>query len=146
MEWRREGYVVSTDPARLRFDDVWSFITRSYWAAGISREALRGAMERSLCFGLYQVEAQAGFARVITDGERLAYLADVYVLEEHRGKGLGTWLVECVLSHPGLAGVGHWMLATRDAHGLYQRFGFTPLPRPEVYMEKRVRPGGEKKP
>jgi uncharacterized membrane protein/predicted N-acetyltransferase YhbS len=139
-EWERDGFVVSTDLARLRFDDVWAFITRSYWAEGISRARLRGSMARSLCFGLYQGSAQIGFARVITDGERIAYLADVYVLEAYRGRGLGRWLVECVLAHPDLAGVGHWLLATRDAHALYRRFGFTPLPRPEIYMEKKRLP------
>lgn len=95
------------------------------------------SVENSLCFGLYRGDGQAGFARVTSDRATFAYLADVFVLEEHRGRGLGKWLVEAVLSHPELRGLRRWMLATADAHGLYQGYGFRGLGRPEIFMERK---------
>jgi GNAT superfamily N-acetyltransferase len=126
---------VSTDPARLDLDVIHSFLTTSYWATGIPRETVRRSLAHSLCFGLYEGAAQVGMARVVSDYATFAYLADVFVLESHRGRGLGSWIVGCVMAHPDLQGLRVWRLATRDAHGLYERFGFGPPLRPETHME-----------
>jgi len=124
MEARHDGYVISTDPGRLDRDAIWSFLRTTYWAADVPRDAVERSIEHSLAFGLYAPQgAQAGFARVVTDHARFAWLADVFVLPAHRGKGLGVWLVEAVLGHRDLAGLS-FVLATADAHGLYERFGF----------------------
>lgn len=124
-EMRRGEYLVSTDPERIDFSLVHRFLAEdSYWARGIGADAQRRAMDRSLSFGLYRGRDQIGFARVVTDGGRLAYLADVFIVGEERGKGLGTWLVEVALGHPEVVGIDLWLLGTRDAHGLYERFGF----------------------
>jgi len=135
-EWMRDGYVISTDPARLDVDVIHRFLTESYWAAGVPRDVVKRSIEQSLPFGLYTENRQIGFARVITDRATFAYLADVFVLDEFRGEGLGKWLIEVVVSHPELAGLRRWMLATRDAHGLYRKSGFTELSQPERWMEK----------
>jgi GNAT superfamily N-acetyltransferase len=108
---------------------------RSYWAAGQPLEVVRYSLENSLCFGLYEQQRQVGFARVVTDRATFAWLADVFVLEEYRGRGLAKWLLACVMGHPALRGLGRVLLGTRDAHGLYQRYGFTPLAYPDRYME-----------
>jgi GNAT superfamily N-acetyltransferase len=127
VEWQRDGYLISTDRERLDVDAIWRFLRTSYWATGVAREKVERSIEGSLPFGLYgDNAAQAGFARVVTDRSRLAFLADVFVLEEHRGRGLGVWLVETVLHHPDLEGM-RFMLGTNDAHGLYERFGFRPV-------------------
>lgn len=124
MEWRRDGYLISTDPARLDQEAIWRFLRTSYWSPDIAREVVERAIHNSLVFGLLAAGGeQAGFARVVTDKARFAWLADVFVLEQHRGKGLGVWLVETVLGHPELAGV-RFVLGTADAHRLYERFGF----------------------
>jgi GNAT superfamily N-acetyltransferase len=137
----REGYELSTDPARLQPAVVHDYLTHhSYWAKGIPPETVRRSLENSLCFGLYRGEAQVGFARVVSDGATFAYLADVFVLPDHRGRGLSKWLVESILAHPGLQGLRRWMLGTADAHGLYAQFGFTPLAAPDRFMEI-ARPG-----
>jgi GNAT superfamily N-acetyltransferase len=114
---------------------VHGFLSTSYWSPGLPIEVLRRAIAGSLCFGLYHGNAQVGFARVVTDKATFAYLCDVFVLEEHRGKKLGRWLMESVASHPDLQGLRRFVLVTRDAHGLYEQFGFRPLSRPEGYME-----------
>jgi GNAT superfamily N-acetyltransferase len=124
---RRDGYEISTDPARLDRRTIHEFLRTSYWAEGVDRETVERAIEHSLPFGLYsQTGAQAGFARAVTDTARFAWLADVFVLPEHRGRGLGVWLVETVLAHPDVQGL-RVFLGTRDAHGLYRRFGFVPV-------------------
>ena len=129
------GYEITTDAGRIDVDAVHAFLTRSYWSPGVSRRVVERAIANSLAFGLLAPDgAQAGFARAITDRATYAYLADVYVLEEHRGRGLGVWLVETVLAHPDLQGLRRWALATADAHGLYARFGFAPAARPEMHM------------
>jgi GNAT superfamily N-acetyltransferase len=121
----RDGYLISTDPGRLDRGAIHAFLRTSYWAAGIDRVTMDRAIENSLPFGLYTSEgAQAGFARAVTDTARFAWLADVFVLSEHRGRGLGVWLVETVLSHPDVSGL-RVVLGTSDAHTLYERFGFT---------------------
>jgi GNAT superfamily N-acetyltransferase len=135
MEWTRDKFTVTTDRARLDRDVIVGFLTSSYWAQHIPRVIVDKSIDNSLCFGLLEEDRQIGFARVVTDCATLAYLADVFVLPEHRGAGLGRWLIECVVSHPDLQGLRRWVLGTRDAHGLYQKFGFTPLKRPEIFME-----------
>lgn len=135
QEYRKGEYVISTDRARLDLDVIHGFLAESYWAKGIPREVVARSIENSLCFGIYCVAAQVGFARVVSDLATYAYVADVFVLDSHRGQRLGVWLMECITRHPGLQGLRRWTLATRDAHGLYARFGFTPLVAPERFME-----------
>ena len=140
LEERRDGFTVSTDPERLDLDVIHGYLTRSYWASGIPRETVARSLRHSLCFGLYSDQAQVGFARVVTDLATFAYVADVFVLEGYRGRGLSKWLMECVLEHPDLRGVRRWHLVTRDAHSLYARFGFAE-PAPGRHMERlRSRP------
>lgn len=141
FERRRGAFTVSTDPARLDLGVVHRYLAGSYWAEGIPRDVVARSIEGSLCFGLYEdmpagTAALVGFARAITDRATYAYLADVFVLESHRGRGLGVWLMEGVMSHPDLQGLRRWSLVTRDAHALYRRFGFVTPPVPERYMEK----------
>lgn len=142
-ELRRGEYLVSTDPGLVDLAVVHAFLTRSYWSPGISADDVAHSIRHSLPFGLYRGGRQVGFARVVTDYVKMAYVADVFVLEESRGEGLGKLLVEAVLSHPELQGVWRWLLVTQDAHGLYRQFGFAELDRPERYME---RPGGGRPP
>jgi GNAT superfamily N-acetyltransferase len=127
MEWRNaDGYLISTDPDRVDRTAVWTFLRTSYWSPGIAFETVSRAIDNSIAFGLMAPDgSQAGFARVVSDRTRFAWLADVFVLQAHRGAGLGVWLVETVLAHPELQGV-RFTLATADAHGLYARFGFVP--------------------
>jgi GNAT superfamily N-acetyltransferase len=138
-EWRRGNYVISTDPSLLDLDAVHGFLQRSYWAAERPLETVKRSVEGSLNFGLYQAKdrRQVGFARVVTDFATFAWLCDVFIDEAHRGQGLGVWLVETVVEHPGLRCMRFWMLGTRDAHGLYEKIGFTPLSAPEKWMQKR---------
>lgn len=110
---------------------------QSYWARGIPRIILEKSIRNSLCFGLFHASRQIGFARVISDFATIAYLGDVFVLPEFRGRGLSKWLMECVSSHPGLENLRRWILVTGDAHGLYERFGFAQLAHPENFMERR---------
>ena len=133
--WTRGEYAISTDPSRLDLDVIHGFLVRSYWAEGRARERVARSIAHSLPFGLYHRDAQVGFARVVSDRVVIAFLADVFVLEAHRGRALGKWLVETVLAHPELQTVRRWMLGTRDAHGLYRQFGFAD-PVPGVLMEK----------
>ena len=136
MEWKRDGFTVSTEKERLDRGVIHEFLRGSYWAKGIPREVVDRAIENSLCFGLYDGDALVGFARVITDNATFGYLADVFVLESHRGRGLATWFMEVVMAHPDLQGIRRWMLVTADAHGLYRKVGFTELSKPERIMEK----------
>jgi GNAT superfamily N-acetyltransferase len=133
--WKRTEYTISTDRQRLDFDAIHEYLARSYWARGRSRELIAQSIEHSIPFGLYYNDTQVGFARVLTDYVTLAFLADVYVLEAHRGKGLGTWLVEVATSLPELRKVRRWHLGTKDAHGLYRKFGFSE-PKPNVYLDR----------
>ncbi|MBW8189690.1 GNAT family N-acetyltransferase [Neiella marina] len=129
MEWRCWPYHISTDKSQLQLDAIHHYLTGSYWAAGITKSLVKRTIQGSLCFGIYRTTGtyieQIGFARVITDGASFAYLADVYVLTPHRGSGLSKWLMHCVNQHPQLQGLRRFMLATRDAHGLYEQFGFS---------------------
>lgn len=146
-EWQRGQFVISTDPKKLDLDVIHGALTRAYWCEGIPREIVQRSIGGALCFGIYDGPAQIGFARVITDFATYAYLADVFVLESHRGQGLSKWLMECILAHPELQNLRRWSLLTRDAHALYARYGFRTPPVPERYMEmvepdiyKRQRP------
>ena len=134
-EYRRGESVISTDRTRLDVDLIHGYLTECYWAKGIPREVVARSMENSLCFGVYSGEEQIGFARVISDYATYAYIGDVFVLDSHRGQGLGKWLMECIMAHPLLQGLRRWSLVTRDAHGLYTQFGFTALGAPERHME-----------
>ncbi len=137
VEHRRDGFLLSTDPARIDLHATHDFLAKSsYWAQQIPFETFARSAENSLCFGIYDsTGAQAGFARVISDFATFAYIADVFVLESHRGHGLGKWLMECIQQHPRLQGLRRWVLTTRDAHGLYAQYGFTSPKFPERFME-----------
>jgi len=136
VEHHRGEFVISTDPARLDLDVIHDFLTNCYWAKGIPRNLVARSIEHSLCFGIYDgTGAQVGFARVISDFATIAYIGDVFVLESQRGRGLGKWLMECITRHPALQNLRRWILTTRDAHGLYEQVGFTPVKFPERYME-----------
>jgi ribosomal protein S18 acetylase RimI-like enzyme len=138
-------YEISSDPGRLDFDVIHAYLTRSYWSAGIPRDVVERAARNSLCFGVYQratgaqagraTGAQVGFTRVVTDHATFAYLCDVFVLEDHRGHGLGKAMMRAALAHPALSGARRVMLATRDAHGLYRRYGFSDVIRNTNLME-----------
>jgi GNAT superfamily N-acetyltransferase len=133
----RDGYEISTDPDRLDREAIHAFLATAYWSEGVERAVVDRSIEGSVAFGLYAPDgSQAGFARAVTDGSTFAWLADVFVLEEHRGRGLGVWLVETVLAHPEVSGVRRVMLGTADAHGLYERFGF----RPPIEGRMMIRP------
>lgn len=130
-----ESYTISSDPSRLDIAAIHAYLTRSYWSPGIPIEIVRRAIAHSLCFGLFHQGAQVGFARVVSDRATFAYLCDVYVLEEHRGRGLSKRLMQAVQAHPDLQRLRRFMLATRDAHGLYRQFGFADLGVPARMME-----------
>ncbi len=132
---RKGNDEISTARERLELDVIHGFLVASYWAAGIPRATVERALAGSLNFGLYRSGAQVGFARFITDGATFAYLADVFVLDGYRGQGLARWLVSTALTHPALQGLRRTLLATRDAHAIYAKVGFTPLPHPERFME-----------
>ncbi len=136
-EWRRGDYFISTDPSLLDLETLHGFLRRSYWAADRSFEAMQRSVEHSLNFGLYRTEdrRQIGFARVLTDFVSFGWLADVFIDEAHRGRGLGVWLVKTIVTHPQLQGF-RLVLATRDAHGVYEKAGFKPLTAPERWMER----------
>ena len=140
-----DGYEISTDRARLDLRAIHAYLVRSYWSAEIPLETVERAARNSLCFGVYETasSAQVGFTRVVTDYATFAYLCDVYVLEEHRGRGLSKWMMREVMAHPALAGARRAMLATRDAHGLYEQCGFVvagkagnlmEIVRPDIYQ------------
>jgi GNAT superfamily N-acetyltransferase len=136
-----DGYEISTDRDRLDLDAIHGFLHEAYWSPGIPRATVERAVAGSLCFGLFAPGgAQAGFARAVSDRATFAYLADVFVLPGHRGRGLGAALVRAALEHPDLQGLRRWMLATRDAHALYAKLGFAELERPEIFMAIDRRP------
>jgi GNAT superfamily N-acetyltransferase len=131
----RGEYELSDEPARLDVGAIHAFLTSAYWSPGIPRETVARAIANSLAFALYHRGKTIGFARFVTDRATFAYLADEFVVPGHRGLGLATWLVGTALTHPDLSGLRRVMLATRDQHELYARFGFAPLARPERFME-----------
>ena len=135
QEWHRGMYVISTDKNRLDLQVIHGFLTTSYWAQGIPLETVRRSLEHALTFGLYLQDQQVGFTKIITDYTTFAYVSDVFILELYQGQGLGTWLMEVVTTHPDLQGLRRWVLATKDAHALYQKVGFRALRFPERFME-----------
>jgi GNAT superfamily N-acetyltransferase len=135
----RGDYEISTEPGRLDRRAIHAFLSTSYWATGIPLPTVEKSLERSLCFGVYTHGNQVGLARIVTDGATFGYLCDVYILEEHRGHGLGQWLMECVMRHPELASLRRFSLVTRDAHSLYRKVGFETLVDGSRHMEV-VRP------
>ena len=135
MEWRREPYSISTDRDRLDPAEIHAFLRESYWSPGIPREVMDRSIRGSLPFGVYDGRRQVGFARVITDHATFAYVADVYILPSHRGRGLATWLMEVIHAHPELQGLRRWMLVTRDARGLYRRVGWRDVEDCSRFME-----------
>jgi GNAT superfamily N-acetyltransferase len=147
VEWALGAYLISTDRARLDLDAIHTYLSEeSYWARGRTRDVTVRAIENSLPFGLYKRSEQVGFARVVSDRATFAWLADVYVLEGERGRGLGKALVRAVLSHPDVRELPRVMLATADAHALYAQHGFAPLVRAERFMaveRGRARPATE---
>jgi GNAT superfamily N-acetyltransferase len=137
IEWQNGEFIISTDRSRLQISAIHKFLSEeSYWAKERTREQTEKAIKNSLPFGVYKGENQIGFARVVTDYATFAYLGDVFILDEFRGKGLSKWLMQTILSHPDLQGFRRWILATADAHGLYEQFGFSALKVPERWMEK----------
>ena len=134
-EQKRGSFLISTDNAKLDREAIYRYLSEAYWAKTRSRSAVEKSLSNSLCFGLYEDEKQIGLARVVSDFATFAYLCDVYVLDAYQGKGLGAWLIQSVMSYPDLQNLRRWLLATRDAHGLYRKVGFTPLQAPERWME-----------
>ena len=134
-EYRKDGFLISTDPSKLDVDSIHRFLSISYWETqGITRETIERSIAGSLCFGIYDRDRQVGFARVVTDGATFAYLCDDYVEESHRGQGLGKWLMQCIFSHPDLQKLHRWVVVTRDAR-LYEKVGFKRIAEPETYLE-----------
>lgn len=140
MEWHRNNYTISTDPARLDIELVFGYLhNQSYWAKERPRDRVERSIQHSENFGVYHGDAQVGFARVVTDYATFAYLCDVFILPAEQGHGLGKWLMEVIMAHPELQGLRLWYLRTRDAQGLYKQFGFTEIQDPSRSMEKMQR-------
>lgn len=135
MTIEKNQFTITTEKEKFDVEFIHSFLTRSYWAEGISKEVIKRSIDGALCFGLFENDKQIGFARTITDKATFAYLADVFIIEEYRGRGLSKWLMEVLMSHPSLQGLRRMMLATKDAHGLYEKFGFTALNNVDRWMQ-----------
>lgn len=140
MTWTKDDFTITTRKDLIDVPYVHRFLSRSYWAQDIPVEVVARSIEGSLCFSVLRQNNQVGFARVITDGATFAYLADVFIDEAFRGLGLSKWLMETIVTHPSLTGLRRFLLVTRDAHGLYEQFGFTPIVHPENFMSIH-RPG-----
>lgn len=138
MEWIQGEFTVTDKREDLEIGTIHNFLRESYWAKGIPRSIVEKAINNSLCFGLYHHSNQVGFGRAVSDQATFAYLADVFLLSAYRGRGLGKWLVSCILAHPDLQGLRRWLLVTRDAHGLYEQNGFVSLRKPQWLMEINV--------
>jgi N-acetylglutamate synthase-like GNAT family acetyltransferase len=138
IEYQRGDYIITTDPTRISCEKVQGLLNQySYWAKTRPLETIQKAVANSLNFGILHQGNLVGFARVVTDYATFGWLCDVIISPQERGKGLGIWIVECVINHPDLAGIRRIILATNDAHGLYARHGsFNPLGNPERWMEK----------
>lgn len=132
----KDQFCISTDKSRLDIDAVHEFLsTKAYCCLNIRKAKVQDAIQNSMCFGVYLNEKQIGFARIISDFSTIAYLGDVYILEEYRGNGLSKWLMETIMNHPDLQGLRRWILLTGDAHGLYRQFGWTDIADPTKWME-----------
>jgi GNAT superfamily N-acetyltransferase len=139
IETTHADYTISEDRARLDLDAIHSYLSRSYWAATRPREIIARSLENSLCIGVYAPTGnQVGLARIISDYATFAYLCDVYILEDHRGRGLAKAVLRFINAHPRLQNLRRFQLVTQDAHGLYRQFGFTPITDPERHMERRT--------
>ncbi len=138
MEERRGSLLVSTDPELLDVTVICDFLARAYWAQDRARDRIEASLHNSLVFGVFDGSRQVGLARVVTDYATFAWLCDVFVDEAYRGQGIGKWLMATVLEHPDLRDIRRFLLATRDAHGLYRQFGFADLNAPERWMERLV--------
>ena len=136
MEYKQNQFTISNDPSRLDVDVICDFLSRAYWADKRLRSDIERSIENSINFGIYDGDRQIGFARVLSDKAVFAYIMDVFVHEDYRGKGLGKWLMECIMAHPELQRIRRWMLATNDAHELYRQFGFTEIDNPGLWMHK----------
>ena len=135
LQHQKGEFTITTDPAAADVDAVHAFLSRSYWAEGIPRETVARAIANSIPFSLIHGTDQVGLARVITDRATFAYLSDVYILEAYRGRGLSSWLLETIMAHPHLQGLRRFSLTTRDADGLYRRYGFTDITTPPTHLE-----------
>ena len=135
MTIAKDQFTITTEKEKFDIEFIHSFLTRSYWAEGISKELIKRSVDGALCFGLFENDKQIGFARMITDKATFAYLADVFIIEGYRGRSLSKWLMEVIMAHPSLQGLRRMMLATKDAHGLYKKFGFTPLNNVDRWMQ-----------
>lgn len=138
IDMQVDDFIISDDPSKLQTDVIHQELRHSYWAKDIPAELVKRSIENSICFGVYLGEKQVGFARVVSDQATFAYIADVFIREEFQGRGLSKRLMEYIMNYPSLQGLRRWMLATRDAHGLYARYGFKPLTIPDRWMEKHV--------
>jgi len=136
-EVTKDNYLISTNRQKLDIFSIHRFLTQSYWSKGISVEKVKNSIFNSLCFGIYHGKKQIGFARVVTDYTLFGYLADLFIIEEYRGLGLAKWLMESIVNHPEIKDVRAIMLATKDAHGLYKKFGFKLLEEPEKFMKRK---------
>jgi GNAT superfamily N-acetyltransferase len=137
MKKRKGEYEIDTDKRRLDLSTIHRYLSEeAYWAKSRTMEQTLTAIENSLCFGVYDGRQQVGFARVVSDKATFAYIGDVFILEKHRAKGLSKWLMETIVSQPDLQGLRRWLLATADAHGLYEQFEFEGLKHPERWMER----------
>ncbi len=136
ITFHKDQFSISTDKSKLDINSIHDFLsTKAYWCLNIPKEKVQIAIENSLCFGIYEAEKQIGFARVITDFSTIAYLGDVYILEEYRGKGLSKWLMETIMNYENLQGLRRWILLTGDAHELYRQYGWTNIADPTKWME-----------
>ncbi|MFH0882801.1 MAG: GNAT family N-acetyltransferase [bacterium] len=133
----RDEFRISTDRGLLDIDLIWRFLSdEAYWSKGIKRSRIERAIRHSICFGLYQGKKQIGFSRVITDHSILAYVLDMFIIEEYRGKGHGSWMIQCMLEHPDLKRVRRWMLRTHQQHELFHKFGFEVFGEPQTIMSR----------
>jgi GNAT superfamily N-acetyltransferase len=136
LEVSRDGLTISTDPARLDSHAIHDMLSRAYWAQGRTLVTVERTLQHSLTFGVYDGQSQIGLARVVSDYATFAWLCDVFIHENYRGRGVGKWLMETLLKHPDLRDVRRFLLVTRDAHSLYSRYRFKALVSPEMWMER----------
>lgn len=133
----KDEFLISTDKSKLDIDFIHNYLSKeSYWAKNIPLETLKRSIQNSLCYGVYLDNKQVGYAKVVTDFATIAYIGDVFITPSYRGKGISKWLMEVIVAHPEMQNLRRWVLATADAHKLYEKTGFIPLVKPERWMEK----------